>query len=97
MTGIAIIEEIIKTRNMDECIRICDNRSIFSEEEIKELYSQYPIVIKLLDYITLNNKINLDELYKNNIIVLGSGPRPFQQLSKNKYNLIYKLGIGENL
>lgn len=97
VTGIAIIEEIIKTRNMDECIRICDNRSIFSEEEIKELYSQYPIVIKLLDYITLNNKINLDELYKNNIIVLGSGPRPFQQLSKNKYNLIYKLGIGENL
>lgn len=97
VTGIAVIEEIIRTKDVDECIKICKDRSIFSEEEIKALHSKYPVVVKLLDYTTLTNKVNLNQLYQNQIIVEGSGPRPFQQLSKDEYIRIYKLGMGENL
>lgn len=97
VTGIAIIEEIIRTKDVDDCIKICKDRSIFSEKEIKALHSKYPVVVKLLDYTTLTNKVNLNQLYENQIIVEGSGPRPFQQLSKEEYIRIYKLGMGENL
>ena len=97
VTGAAIIEEIVRTKNIDDCVKICKDRSIFSEEEIKTLHSKYPVVVKLLDYATLSNKVNLNQLYINQIIVRGSGPRPFQQLSKDEYIRIYKLGMGENL
>ena len=97
VTGIAIIEEIIRTKDVDDCIKICKDRSIFSEEEIKVLQPKYPVVVRLLDYATLKNKVSLNQLYKNQIIVEGSGPRPFQQLNKEEYTIIYNLGMGENL
>ncbi len=97
VTGIAIIEEIIETKDVDDCIKMCKDRSIFSEIEKKKLHSKYPIVVKLLDYTTIINKVSLNQLYKDQIIVEGSGPRPFQQLSKDEYSRIYKFGMGENL
>lgn len=61
------------------------------------LQPKYPVVVRLLDYATLKNKVSLNQLYKNQIIVEGSGPRPFQQLNKEEYTIIYNLGMGENL
>ena len=80
---------------MDWCIEICKDRSIFSEEEIRKLHSKYPIVVKLLDFKTFKNKVNLEKLYDNNIVDYGSGPRPFQQLTENDFKIIYELGTGE--
>jgi len=51
----------------------------------------------LLDYTAFINKVTLNQLYENKIIVEGSGPRPFQQLSEDKYNIIYRLGMEDNL
>ncbi len=96
ITGIAILEEIIYTNNVNECISICNNRSIFSEEEIRAFYPKYSIVIKLLDYITFKNKIILNELYNRNIVSLGSGPRPFTQITKEQFVNIYEIGMKES-
>ena len=95
VTGVAIIENIIKTRTADECIEICKNRSIFTEEEIRKLHSRYPTVIKLLDYISFKNKVTLNQLYEHGIIEIDSGPRPFTNLSKEQFYTIYKLGMEE--
>lgn len=93
VTGIAIIEDIIQTKTVEECIRLCKNRSIFSEKEIRKLHSKYPLVIKLLDFVSFRNKVTLNQLYEHGIIAKDSGPRPFESLTKEQFEII--LGIGE--
>ena len=95
VTGIAIVEGIHKTKSVDECIEICKNRSIFSETDIRKLYDKYPTVIKLLDYIPFKTKVTLDKLQQHNIIAQATGPRPFESLSKEDFETIYKLGMEE--
>lgn len=93
VTGIAIIENIIKTETADECVSICKNRSVFTEEEIREMHKTRPIVIKLLDYMPFTTKVTLDQLRVNGIVGKTAGPRPFNQISKEQFETIYKLGM----
>ena len=95
LTGVAIVQEIIKTKDVEECIRICSNHSIFSEKEIREFYSKYPTVVKLLYRDSFDHKILLDYLWQKGIIEQNSGPRPFQPLSEDYFSLLYKKGTGE--
>lgn len=95
ITGIAITEDIIQTKTVEECIRICNNRSIFSTEDIREQFKRRRTVIKLLDYLPFKNKITLDKLRQYNIISQNSGPRQFEMLSKENFEIIYKLGMEE--
>lgn len=95
VTGIAIMEQYIETKSIKECIDICTDRSIFSEEDIHSLYRKYHTVVKLLDYIPFKNKVTLNTLYENEIIAQDSGPRPFEQLSVEHFKAIYKLGMEE--
>ena len=93
VTGIAIIESIIKTETADECVSICKNRSVFTEEEIREMHKTRPIVIKLLDYMPFTTKVTLDQLRAYGIVGKTSGPRPFNQISKEQFEIIYRLGM----
>lgn len=95
VSGMAIIQDIIKTDNVDQCIEVCKNRSIFSEAEITQEYANRPTVVKLLDYIPFKNKVLLYQLYENGIIPEPGGPRSFEGLSKENYEIIYKLGMEE--
>lgn len=95
ISGIAIIQEICQTKTVDECIEICKNRSIFSEEAIREQHSYRSTVVKLLDYIPFKTKVKNYQLYNNGIIPEGTGPRSFDRVSKEYYDIIYKLGMDE--
>lgn len=95
ITGIAIIEEIHRTKSVEECIELCKNRSIFSEAAIRKLYDKYPTIIKLLDYVPFKTKVTLDKLQQHNIIAQATGPRPFEALSGENFTIIYKLGMEE--
>lgn len=95
VTGIAILENIIFTKDVEECIELCKNRSIFDEKEIRTIYSRYPTVIKLLDYKTFKNKVLLKDLYENEIVEKFKGPRPFASITKDQFDLINILGMGE--
>ncbi len=92
VTGIAIIESITRTQTVDECVSLCKNRSVFTESEIREMHKNRPIVIKLLDYMPFTTKVTLDQLRKSGIIDQYSGPRPFSKISKEQFDIIYKLG-----
>ena len=95
VSGMAIIQDIVKTGSVEECIEICKNRSIFSEAEIVQEHASRPTVVKLLDYIPFRNKVKLYQLYDNGIVPDGSGPRSFESLSKEEYEIIYKIGMEE--
>lgn len=93
VTGTAVIQEIVDTNNVDECIGECKDRSVFAEDEIRGVYDKYPTIVKLLALETFDIKVPLEFLQDNNIIEQNSGPRPFQPLSKSSYDLIYKKGM----
>lgn len=95
VTGMAIVQEVAKTKNVEECISICKDKSIFKEEDIRAVYSKYPTVLKVLDYKPFTNKVALDELRNFGIVDRYSGPRPFTFISKEQFDIIYKLGIEE--
>lgn len=95
ITGVAIIEEIIETNSEDECVSICKNRSIFEEDEIRDQYKKRRTVIKLLDYLPFNIKVTLEKLYENKIVKPNCGPRPFEKITKEQYNIIYNIGMEE--
>ena len=93
VTGTAIIQEIIDTNNVDECIKECKDRSVFTEDEIRGVYDRFPTIVKLLALEIFDAKVTLEFLQENGIIEQNSGPRPFQPLSKSQYDLIYKKGM----
>lgn len=95
VTGIAILGDVISPANVDECIDICKDRSIFTEEQIRKMYLKRSTIIKLLDYISFKNKVTLNSLYNFGIIAMNSGPRPFENLTEEQFNTIYKLGMEE--
>lgn len=95
ISGAAIIQDIHTTHSAEECIEICKNRSIFSENEIREQHKRRSTVVKLLDYIPFKNKVKNYQLYENGIIAGGTGPRSFDSVSKENYDIIYKLGMEE--
>lgn len=95
VSGVAIVQEIIPTKNVDECIAKCKDRSIFSEEQIRKIYFRYSTIVKLLDYTPFKRKVTLNELRKNGIIGQYSGPRSFDLLKKEEFEMIYKLGMEE--
>ncbi len=95
VSGVAIVQEIIPTKNVDECIAKCKDRSIFSEEQIRKIYFRYSTIVKLLDYTPFKHKVTLNELRKNGIIGQYSGPRSFDLLKKEEFEIIYKLGMEE--
>lgn len=93
VTGTAIVQEIIDTNNVNECIGECKDRSVFTEDEIRGIYDKYPTIVRLLVLETFDLKVPLEFLQDNNIVKQNSGPRPFQPLSKSNYDLIYKKGM----
>lgn len=93
VTGMAIVQEVVKTKNVEECISICKDKSIFKEEDIRAVYSKYPTVLKVLDYKPFTHKVTLDELRNCGIVDKYSGPRPFTFITQEQFDTIYKLGM----
>ena len=93
ITGLAIVQDIIPTNNVEECIDICKNRSIFDEQSIREFYRQYSTVVKLLDFVSFKNPVTLKQLREINVVDAHSGPRPFTPIAKDQYYSIYSMGM----
>ncbi|VEU79961.1 PIN domain-containing protein [Haploplasma axanthum] len=95
ITGFAIVQEIIKSKNLDEYLKICSNKSVFSKDNLKVLYEdkKWQLIVKLLNYKTLKKKISLSQLYKLKIVEENLGPRTFMKISSNDYDRIIKEGL----
>ena len=52
-------------------------------------------MIKLLDYLPFKTKVTLDKLIENEIVEPNSGPRPFERITREQYETIYKIGMEE--
>jgi len=95
VSGFAVVQEIIYPKTIDEYLKYCKNRSVFTEEELIKFYnkSKYRTIVKLLYYYGFKNKVVLNDLYKLNIIPDGTGPRLNTIITKQQFEQILKLGV----
>ena len=94
MTTVAVIDEIINVfANKDEYMAYCDNRSVFTKEELEQFWNQHRTnlcVVKFIYITSLVNKLNLGYLWEKNIIDPPGGPRPFDKLTDAQFEQIIK-------
>src|SRR5690606_3646776 len=88
LTTLTVIYEIKKHTNIDEYIKECENRSVFTKEKLVSYFPKYSTIVKLLELKPLNKRVILDTLYKRGIIEENSGPRPFHRLTEDDFKYI---------
>lgn len=98
VTGVAIVKEVIIPKTINEYLKECSDRSVFTDKELKKFYlkNKWRKVIKLLYYKSFDKKIILNELYKLKAVENGKGPRPFLKINSKIYGKIIKKASGIN-
>ncbi len=93
VTGISILNEIKFPRKEEDFIKECNNRSVFTEQELRCFYrtGKYKTIIKVLYLDNFNNKVNLKSMIDNGILK-ERGPRLNTMISKKQAEKLLKLG-----
>lgn len=90
VSTLCIVDAIEYPRDVNEMIKICNNRSVFTKSEIHGFWPQYNKIIKILDIKPLQKRLNLDKLQAQGIVDPPKGPRPFHKLSRDEFEWILR-------
>ena len=87
-----MVDEIISNiHSQEELLSICQNRSVFSTEELKGFWRDHRRHLKVLKFIfvkSLSKRLTLGYLWDHDIVCVPRGPRSFMKLSDEQYNQI---------
>lgn len=92
LTTLCIVDEIkYGFLSKEEFLKSCQNRSVFTEEELNtfwEKYSRNIMVLKFIFVKSLTKRLTLEYLWNNNIISFPNGPRSFTRLTDDLFDAI---------
>lgn len=96
-TGYCVIQEICKPKTFEEFCKVCSNKTVFNNNQLKELYfdQQRKMVIKLLYINSLEKKVIYGDMLHYNIISYEDGPRLTTLLSKEQFDKLLEIGKKE--
>ncbi len=94
VTGVCILNEIIRVANVDELLKECQNRSVFEEDELKDLYTKrkFTTIVKVLYLKPFSHKLNYDCLKRNGLLGTRGAPQLNSKLTCEEYSKLVKLG-----
>ena len=94
ITTVGVIDQVVGSfANEEEFLNYCQNRSVFTIEELKRFWAQHRCNLKVLKFAyvkTLNKKITLDYLQQHSIVERGQGPRPFTRITNEQFSMILR-------
>jgi rRNA-processing protein FCF1 len=94
VSTVALVDEIITgIKSEDDLLQLCQNRSVFSTDELKDFWRKHRYNIKILKFIfvkSLTRRLPLDYLWTNRIIPLHKGPRPFTRITDEQFEMILR-------
>ena len=94
LTTVGVIDEVhTDFSSKEEFINCCENRSVFSREELEQFWNKKGnklLVIKFLFVKSLTKRLNLIHLWENGYIPLHSGPRPFDEMTDDQFISLLK-------
>lgn len=92
VSTIAIVDEIIENiRSEEELLSLCQNRSVFSVDELKEFWVKHRYNLKILKFIfvkSLTKRLTLGYLWEHDIVAAPGGPRPFTAITDAQFDMI---------
>lgn len=92
LTTLGIVDSFISDfKNKDDYLNNCQNRTVFTQEELEYFWNKYQDNIKILKFIflkSLTERLTLNYLWNNNIVAQGKGPRPFTKITDEQFNKI---------
>lgn len=94
VSTVAIVDEIIENiRSEDELLSLCQNRSVFTAEELKKFWAKHRYNLKILKFIfvkSLTKRLTLGYLWEKDIIAAPGGPRPFTAITDTQFDMIMR-------
>ncbi len=94
VTTVAIIEEIIDNiKTEEELLSMCQNRSVFSTDDLRAFWRNHRYNLKVIRFIfvqSLAKRLTLGYLWDNQIIEPPGGPRPFTKITDEQYDMILR-------
>ena len=94
VTGVCILNEVIKVSSAAELVEKCQNRSVFTESELRDLYNKmcFTTIVKVLYLKPFDHKLNYNCLENNGLLGTRGGPRLNSKLTHEEYLELVKLG-----
>lgn len=94
VSTVAIVDEIIDNIHSEsELLSICQNRSVFTPDELKSFWANHRNSLKVLKFIfikSLTKRLTLGYLWDRGIIQVPGGPRPFTKISDEQFDMIVR-------
>ncbi len=94
VTTVAIVDEIISNiTSQDQFLHICQNRSVFSVDELRNFWASHRYNLKIIKFIfvkSLTKRLILEYLWSHDIVSAPNGPRSFMKLTDEQYNQIIR-------
>lgn len=91
LTTICIVDSIVNSNSLNSFLEHCENRSVFTTDELKDLFPKFNKIIKLIFLKTLIKRVTLNELQSLGIVEVNQGPRPFTLLTNDQFQTILSL------
>ena len=95
LSTLCFIDEIKRAfKSENELLRYCQNRSVFSEADLKSFWrrkSSSLSVVKFIQVKSLEKRPILNQLWDAGIIQEGKGPRPFTKITDAQYEKILQM------
>lgn len=99
VSTLAIISDVkYGFKDKEEFLRTCQNRTVFSKDELEELWRSKGcqwVLVKFIPISSLNKRPILKELWDNDIISRSKGPRPFDIINENNFDKIISMSKTE--
>jgi hypothetical protein len=96
LTTVSIVDEIqtdFNTRDKDDFLHHCQNRSVFSFDELTSFWNSHRHNLMILKFIYVKSLVKrpiLGFLWDNDIVHAPNGPRPFTRISNNQFEVIMR-------
>ena len=92
VTTVAMVDEIINNiGSVEELLNLCQNRSVFSTEELKRFWENHQHNLKVMKFIfvkSLTKRLTLGYLWEHGIVSPPGGPRSFMKLTNEQFDEI---------
>lgn len=94
VTTVALVDEIITNiKSEEELLSLCQNRSVFSANDLHNFWTDHRSNLKILKFIfvkSLSKRLTLGYLWEQEIVPAPGGPRSFMQLTDDQFRMILR-------
>lgn len=95
ISTLGIVDEIISVfQNKHDFLSHCQNRSVFTNEELDDFWRKHSYNISIIKFVylkKLEKRPILQDLYDLDVVEEGKGPRPFTKISDEVFEKILEL------